>query len=66
MSSLICSFDEYISVCTDMLSLDQIRKSLGSNAAKHSEEELIIIRREMYQFAYFAYDFYYNHRKTPK
>lgn len=49
-----------------MLSLDQIRKSLGSNAAKYSEEELIIIRREMYQFAYFAYDFYYNHRKTPK
>jgi len=47
-----------------MLSLEKLRKSLGSHAAKYSEEELITIRCEMYQFAYFAYDYYYNHKKT--
>lgn len=47
-----------------MLSLEQFRKSLGSSASKYSEAELITIRREMYQFAYFAYDFYYNHNKN--
>ena len=49
-----------------MLSLEIIRKSLGTHAAEYSEEDLVIMRRDMYQFAYFAYDFYYNHRKNKK
>ena len=42
-----------------MLTIEALKKSLGSHATEYSEEELITARREMYQFAYFAYDFYY-------
>ena len=46
-----------------MLSLDSIKRSLGTYADNYSEKELIAIRRDCYKFAEFAYDFYYNHKK---
>ncbi|MEI6529638.1 MAG: hypothetical protein WCN88_04595 [Candidatus Falkowbacteria bacterium] len=49
-----------------MLTIDALKKLLGSHAAKYSEEELLTARRDMYQFAYFAYDFYYNNKKPNK
>lgn len=49
-----------------MLSIEALRKSLGSHAAEYLEEELITMRRDMYQFAYFAYDFYYHNKINDK
>jgi len=51
-----------------MLSLEAIRKNLGVYANDYSEEELIAARRDLYQLAYLACDFYYdnNLRKMPK
>lgn len=49
-----------------MLSLESIKKSLGAKANDYSEEELLAIRRDCYQFAEFAYDFYYNHKQKMK
>ena len=47
-----------------MLAISKLQKSLGSHASKYSEADLITIRHEIYQFAYFAYNFYYNHKKN--
>ena len=49
-----------------MLSLENIKKSIGVKASNYSEDELINIRRDLYQFAEFAYDFYYNHKKKTE
>ena len=41
-----------------MLTLDALRKSLGFHVSEYSEEELITARRDMYQLAYLAYNYY--------
>ena len=58
-SSLICTFDvNIVSFPKSMLTLDALRKSLGSHVSEYSEEELITARRDMYQLAYLAYNYY--------
>jgi hypothetical protein len=47
-----------------MLSLEAIRKNLGVYANDYSEEELIAARRDLYQFANFACDYYYKRKQT--
>lgn len=47
-----------------MLDIAKLQKSLGPHASKYSEADLITIRHEIYQFAYFAYNFYYKHKKN--
>jgi hypothetical protein len=41
-----------------MMSIESIKKNLGVHADDYSEEELIIIRRDLYQLAYLAYNYY--------
>ncbi len=43
-----------------MISLDSFRKNLGSHASDYSEEEIIAMRRDLYQLAYLAYNYYKN------
>ena len=49
-----------------MISMDSFRKNLGSHASDYSEEELTLMRRDLYQLAYLAYSFYKNniYKKT--
>ena len=46
--------------------MDSFRKNLGSHASDYSEEEMIAMRRDLYQLAYLAYNYYKNniYKKT--
>lgn len=59
MSSFLSSFDINISP-KDMLSLEQIRKCLGVNAAEYTELELEVARHDLAEFARLACEYYYQ------